>query len=41
VEDLIEELTSTALEALNRDEIAPHARHLLTEMAISETKRNM
>jgi geranylgeranyl diphosphate synthase type I len=41
VEDLIEELTSTALEALNRDEIAPQARELLTEMAIIATKRNM
>jgi geranylgeranyl diphosphate synthase type I len=41
VEDLIEELTSTALEALNRDEIVPQARELLTEMAIIATKRNM
>ena len=41
VEDLIEELTSTALEALNRDEIVPKARELLTEMAIIATKRNM
>jgi geranylgeranyl diphosphate synthase type I len=40
VEDLIEELTSTALEALNRDEIVPQARELLTEMAIIATKRN-
>jgi geranylgeranyl diphosphate synthase type I len=41
VEDLIEDLTSTALEALNRDEIVPQARELLTEMAIIATKRNM
>jgi geranylgeranyl diphosphate synthase type I len=41
VEDLIEELTSTALEALNRDEIVPQARELLTEMANIATKRNM
>ena len=41
VEDLIEELTSTALEALNRDEIVPQARELLTEMATIATKRNM
>jgi geranylgeranyl diphosphate synthase type I len=41
VEDLIEELTSTALEALNRDEIVPQARELLTEMVIIATKRNM
>jgi len=40
VEDLIDELTSTALEALNRDEIVPQARELLTEMAIIATKRN-
>ena len=40
VEDLIEELTSTALEALNRDEIDSQARKLLTEMAIIATKRN-
>ena len=40
VEDLIEELTSTALEAINRDEIDSQARKLLTEMAIIATKRN-
>ena len=40
VEDLIEELTSTALEAINRDEIDAQARNLLTEMAIIATKRN-
>ena len=40
VEDLIEELTSTALEAINRDEIDSQARNLLTEMAIIATKRN-
>lgn len=40
VEDLIEELTSTALEAINRDEIDSQARELLTQMAIIATKRN-
>ena len=40
VEDLIEELTSTAFEAINRDEIDSQARKLLTEMAIIATKRN-
>jgi len=40
VEDLIEELTSTALEAINRDEIDLQARKLLTEMAIIATQRN-
>ena len=40
VEDLIEELTSTALEAIARDEIDSQARKLLTEMAIIATKRN-
>ena len=40
VQDLIEELTSTALEAINRDEIDLQARKLLTEMAIIATQRN-
>jgi geranylgeranyl diphosphate synthase type I len=40
VEDLIEELTSTALEAINRDEIDSQVRELLTQMAIIATKRN-
>ena len=40
VEDLIEELTSTALEAINRDEIDGQSRKLLTEMAIIATQRN-
>jgi geranylgeranyl diphosphate synthase type I len=40
VEDLIEELTSTALEAINRDEIDSQARELLTHMAIIATRRN-
>jgi geranylgeranyl diphosphate synthase type I len=40
VEDLIENLTSTALEAINRDEVDSQARALLTEMAIIATQRN-
>ena len=41
VEDLIDELTSTALEALNRDQISHQTRTLLTQMAEVATKRNM
>lgn len=41
VEDLIEELTSTSLEALNRDEISQQTRALLIQMAEIATKRNM
>ena len=33
VEDLIEKLTLTALDALNRDEISPAAHALLNELA--------
>lgn len=40
VEDLIEELTSTALEAISREQIDEQARKLLTEMAIIATQRN-
>jgi geranylgeranyl diphosphate synthase type I len=40
VEDLIEGLLSSALEAANSDEIAPSARGLLTELATSAIRRS-
>lgn len=39
VEDLIEKLTLTALDALNRDEIAPPAHALLSELATNAVQR--
>ena len=41
VEELIEKLTSTALDALNRDEIDESAHALLTEMTNTAIRRNL
>jgi geranylgeranyl diphosphate synthase type I len=41
VEELIEKLTSTALDALNRDEIGESARALLTELANTAIQRSL
>ncbi len=41
VEELIEKLTSTALDALNRDEIQPGPHALLTELAHTAIRRSL
>ena len=41
VEELIEKLTITSLESLNRDEIYSNSRNLLTELASSAVRRSL
>jgi geranylgeranyl pyrophosphate synthase len=40
VEDLIEKLSEAALDALERDELNPEAKTLLSQMVALVTKRN-